>query len=195
MAFRAFRLGNLAGSAQALVFAALTAGLVVVFYVFYLRVLLEDRASLQTEIARLESAVAQRRTLESRLGQFEGERARLDQRLEILRGILPTRKETADVLRSIQRMAAASRLKIIKFIPQPVAPRPFYYDWPIILEVEGNYHALLAFFERVSRLTRIVHVDSLTVKGINGSTDPLRSLSAICTITTFVFKEAIPDPQ
>jgi type IV pilus assembly protein PilO len=195
MTHRSFRFGNLSGSAQALIFAALIAVLVVVFYVLYLRVLLEARERLGTEITRLEAGVVQRRTLESRLGQFEHELTRLDRRLETLGDVLARRNETADVLRSIQRMADETHLEIIKLNPQALVARNFICEWPIILEVEGNYTALRTFCERLRRLNRIIHVDSLTAKAINGSTDPGRTLTAACTIIIFVLKEAIPDPQ
>src|SRR5262249_61082083 len=114
--------GTLSGSAQAVIFAALTAGLVVVFYIFYLRAPLADRENLRSEIVQLEAALAQRTTIETRLRRSESELARLEQRLEVPRGILPPQKETFAVLRSIPRMAAANHPQILKFNPQPAVP-------------------------------------------------------------------------
>jgi type IV pilus assembly protein PilO len=184
-----YRWENLPGSAQALVFAALAVGLMAVFYVFYLRGPLEERENLRTELSQLEAAVSQRKTVEGQLTGLKTELGRLEERLEILRRILLPSKEITDVLRSVQQMAAASNLKIVKFTPQPVVPRAFYFALPFVMEVEGNYHALGLFFEKISQFTRIVNVEHMTVKGIDGSSDPLRTLSAVCTATTFVLKE------
>jgi type IV pilus assembly protein PilO len=186
---------NLPGSAQAVVFAVLAAGLVAVFYVFYLRGPLEEREHLRTELTQLEPDVAQGKSVESRLSRFKSDLARLDQRFEILRSILLPPEETAVVLRAVQQMATASSLKITRFTPQPFVPRGFYSDWPIIMEVEGNYHALGLFFEKVSRLPRIINITPMTIKGIDGSSDSLRTLSAVFTATTFVLKEVPPSTR
>src|SRR5262245_23984142 len=114
---------NLPGLAQALVFAALAAGLVVVFYFFYLRGPLEERENLRTELSQLESALAQGKTIERQLNRFKSELARLDERFEMLRAMLLSSKEIAVVLRGVQQMASSSNLKITRFTPQPVVPR------------------------------------------------------------------------
>lgn len=86
-------------------------------------------------------------------------------------------------------MAASSNLKINKFTPQLVIPRAFYSDWPIQIEVEGNYDGLGLFFEKVSQATRIIDVGTISIKGSDQLADPGRTLTASCTATTFVFKE------
>jgi type IV pilus assembly protein PilO len=181
--------------AQALVFAALSAGLVVVFYIFYLRGPLEERENLLTELARLEAAILQAKTIESKLSRLKSDLGLFEERLEILRHSLMSSKEISVVLRSVQQMAAASNLRIIRFAPQPVVPRAFYSAWPIVMEVEGNYDALGLFFEKISRLARIVNVDNMSVKGIDGSSASVRTLSAVCTVTTFILKEASPSTR
>ena len=102
------------------------------------------------------------------------------------------------MLRSVQQMAASSNLKIDRFTPQPVVPRAFYSDWPIQIEVQGNYDGLGTFFEKVSQATRIINVDSISIKGVENdqAMNQLHTLSANCTATTFVFKEDQgPAPQ
>jgi type IV pilus assembly protein PilO len=125
----------------------------------------------------------------SQLEQFKTELAQLESRLNELRKILPPEKETPIVLRSIQQMAASSNLKILKFTPQPLKAHDFYVDWPIQIQVEGNYNGLGYFFEKISRYTRIINADNIAIKGIDNSTDRARTLSASCTATTFVFQE------
>ena len=40
-------------------------------------------------------------------------------------------------------------------------PRTFYQEWPINVDVEGTYHNLGLFFDRVGRLSRLVNVGNL----------------------------------
>jgi type IV pilus assembly protein PilO len=183
-----FRLDSLSRPTQILIVAALTVGFAALVYVFVLKGMVEEREAIQMEIRQLEVAVAQATAVESQLERFKEEVARLDLRLVELRKILPNRKETPHVLRSVQQMAAASNLKIIKFNPQPVAPREFYSDWPINMEVEGSYNALGSFFEKIGKFARIINVDNISIKGIDGSTDPNKTVISDCTATTFVFR-------
>jgi type IV pilus assembly protein PilO len=176
------------------IIAAVIAALGVAFYVFYFRGALETRDALKAEVDKLEISIAQGTAVARQAKRFEEELKGLQARLEELRSILPNQKETPEVLRSVQQMAASSNLKIIKFQPQPVLPRTFYSDWPIQLEVQGYYDALGLFFEKIGQATRIINVENIAVKGIEGSTDPTRTLNAVCTATTFVFKEDAVTP-
>ncbi len=178
-------------STQVTLFIILVVALGAAFYYLLLRGQLQERDQLRGEVQDLEKAVAQTSAVASQLERFKQELAVLEKRLLELRGILPSEKETPVVLRSAQEMAAASALRITRFTPQPVIPRPYYSDWPILIEVKGSYNALGSFFEKISRATRIINVDTVGVKGIEGSTDPRMTLSAACLVTTFVYREDV----
>jgi Tfp pilus assembly protein PilO len=192
MAVTEFRFDNLPSSIQTLIFSALVICLMFVFYVYYLNDLLKERNIIQDEIMKLEVSIAEKTTAENQLKHLQQELVRMEKRLEALKRVLPAQKETPAVLRSVQQMAASSSLKIRKFTPKPVIPRLFYSEWPIQLEVEGNYDGLGLFFEKVSRATRIIDVDSISIKGSENYTNPAITLTAICIATTFVFRE---EPQ
>ena len=194
MVFKVPKLESLPFRIQIGMLAGLVVVLTVTAYFLYFQSAMDSRNLLQEEIKKLEVSTAQGRAIESQLARFEAEIKQLDQRLEVLRAILPDQKETPTVLRSVQQMAAASSLKIMKFQPMPVAPRTFYNDWPIQIEVQGYYDALGLFFEKISQATRIINVDNISIKGIDGSTDPTKTLQAVCTATTFVFREDLVAP-
>lgn len=193
MAIRDYRFENLPRSVQIVVFAVIIGCLAFVFHLYYLKDLIKQRDSLRKEIAKLEQAVAQGAAIENQLKQFKQELAQLEERLAVLQSILPSEKETPAVLRSVQKMAASSNLKINKFVPKPVVPRAFYSDWPIQIEVEGNYDGLGMFFEKVSQATRIIDVGDISIAGMERPPeDPNTTLTASCTATTFVFREDQP---
>lgn len=189
MALEKYRLENLPRSTQIAIVAALGLGLAAGVYFVYLQGLLSERNALKTEVVKLEKSVAQASAFASQLSRYKQEVVDLAARLRTLRRILPEQKETPIVLRSVQEMASTSNLKIRKFDPQPLVPRDFYTDWPITMEVEGSYNALGQFFEKVGRAARIINVQNIGLKGIDGSTDPTRTVTATCTATTFVYRE------
>jgi type IV pilus assembly protein PilO len=196
MAISDYRFENLPRSVQIAVFSVVMLCLAFVFYMYYLKDLIKQRDAIQVEIAGLERSVAQGTAIESQLKRFKQELAQLEERLVVLQSILPAQKETPAVLRSVQQMAASSNLKIVKFTPQPVVPRAFYSDWPIQIEVEGNYDGLGSFFEKVSRATRIIDVGSIAIAGSpDQAKDQTQTLTANCTATTFVFRDEEATPS
>ncbi len=193
MDLKDIRLDNLSRPVQHALLAGLVLCLAVVFYMYFMKDLIRERDALKVEIVNLETSVAKMTAVESQLKEFEQELAQLKRRLADLRSILPAQKETPTVLRSVQQMAVSSNLKILKFTPKPVLTRDFYSDWPIEIEVQGNYNGLGTFFEKIGRATRIIDVGTISIQNIQGSTDPKLTLKAKCTATTFVYRENQPD--
>jgi len=193
MNLKEFNFKDLPNPIQHAIIAGLIVCLAVLFYVYVLKGQIKECNTLEAEITRLEESVAKLAAVESQLEQFKQELERLEQRLTELRSILPAQKETPTVLRSVQHMAVASNLKILRFTPKPVINRDFYSDYPIFIEIEGNYNGLGTFFEKIGRATRLIDVGSISVSNINGSMDPRLTLKANCTATTFVYKETQPD--
>ena len=110
----------------------------------------------------------------------------LEARLESLRPILPEEKDVADLLRRIQTMASQSNLTIRGFRPQAITTRELHAEWPISLELEGTYHNLGLFLDRVSKFPRIINVGGLAIAGQDRRHRPVTTIAVTCTATTFV---------
>jgi type IV pilus assembly protein PilO len=192
MALNDFRFENLPRPVQIGVVSGIALCLALLFYIYFLKDMIQQRDNLLSENQKLEISVQQRTAFETRLKTNKQELAQLEERLEILQSILPAEKETPGFLKSVQQMATSSNLKINRFKPQSLIPHDFYADWPIEIIVEGNYHGLGLFFEKLSQATRIIDVDALSIKHIAQSTDPGRTLTAACNVTTYVFLENQP---
>src|SRR5882672_7156896 len=124
------------------------------------------------------------------LPEFRRQVAALETQLDRLRPVLPTEKDVGDLLRRIQGMATQSSLTIRGFAPQAVATKQMYAEWPIGLQLDGTYHNLGAFLERVSKFPRIINVTSIHIK--TKDTTSGNTISADCTATTFVLIEPKP---
>ncbi len=164
--------------------------LAVLDYAVYFNFLSGQRAQisqLEAKIQDLSLRVEKQRAVEQRLAAFEAEIAKDQRKLELLRTILPEAKETPEIIRKVQEMAADSKLFIKKFAPQPEMAKGFYSDWPIAMELDGNYFSLNEFFERIARFTRIINVDNINITGVSEANQPGVTLSATCTATTFVY--------
>ena len=104
--------------------------------------------------------------------------------------MLPEEKDAADLLRRMQTVATQSNLIIKGFKPAPVVTKQLHAEWPIKLELEGTYHNLAMFFDRVGKFTRIVNISGLDVKGRDRAGDANATITATCVATTFVLLRA-----
>ena len=84
--------------------------------------------------------------------------ADLEARLETLKNVLPEEKDMGELLRRLQTLAVQSNLTIRTFKPSatPVA-KQIHAEVPISLQLDGAYHNLAMFFDRVSKFSRIIH--------------------------------------
>jgi type IV pilus assembly protein PilO len=85
----------------------------------------------------------------------------------------------------MQTVATQSNLEIKSFKPAPTVTKQLHAEWPITLELDGTYHNLAIFFDRVSKFTRIVNINGLDVKG-KDKPDPNSTITATCVATSFV---------
>jgi Tfp pilus assembly protein PilO len=58
-------------------------------------------------------------------------------------------------------------------------------EWPITLELDGTYHNLGQFFDRVGRFSRIINVGAVKIKA-KDKPQPGSTIAVTCTATTFV---------
>jgi Tfp pilus assembly protein PilO len=128
-----------------------------------------------------------------KLPEFRAQVAELQGRLNNLKAVLPDEKDAADLLRRMQVVATQSNLTIKSFKPAPTVTKQLHAEWPINLELDGTYHNLALFFDRVSKFTRIVNISGLAVKG-KDRPDANSTITASCVATTFVLLDK-PDPK
>lgn len=155
-------------------------------YVYYYE--MPARADMQArgmQLRLLKSDIEKGLSTARKLPQFREQVDELESRLTSLRAVLPEEKDAADLLRRLQTVATQSNLTITGFKPAPVITKPLHAEWPIALALEGSYHNLATFFDRISKFARIVNITGLDVRG-RDKADPHATISATCVATTFV---------
>ena len=173
-------------------FAVLSIAGAGVFWNFYAKPAQESISQRETQLATIQAEIQRGLGTARRLPEFRRQVRDLEAQLERLRPVLPSEKDVADLLRRIQGMATQSNLTIRGFAPQAVATRQMYAEWPIGLQIEGTYHNLGGFLERVSKFPRIINVTGIHIKARDANKDggtSANSITAECTATTFVLIE------
>lgn len=171
-------------------FVVLAAGAVGAFEYYYAAPIRAEQDGRSTQLMALRADITKGLATAKQLPAFEKEVNDLESRLDNLKAVLPEEKDAADLLRRMQTVAQQSSLIIKSFKPSPVVTKQLHAEWPITLELEGSYHNLATFFDRVGKFTRIVNINGVDVKGTNRTGNPNATISATCVATTFVLLDA-----
>jgi type IV pilus assembly protein PilO len=174
--------------AQVGAFVALAAAGCGMFYYYYEQPARADMKSRETQLAALRGDISKGLTTAKKLPEFRQQVTDLESRLANLKAILPEEKDAADLLNRMQAVAAQSNMTIKGFKPSPTVTKTLHVEWPITLELDGTYHNLAIFFDRVGKFTRIVNISGLDVKGRDRPASN-NTISATCVATTFVLLE------
>jgi type IV pilus assembly protein PilO len=181
-------LSKLPWYAQLGVFVALCAAGAGAFYYYYESPRQEEMAGRQRELTAMRGRISAGQASARQLPEFRKQVGTLEARLEGLKSILPEQKDVGDLLRRIQGLATQSNLIIRGFRPQAIATREMHAEWPISLELEGTYHSLGMFLDRVSKFPRIINVGALVLTPNTSPTSTV-TMKIVCTATTFVLVE------
>jgi type IV pilus assembly protein PilO len=169
--------------------AAVSAALVAVaagYYFLSLQPKQAEVAMLRANAQQLQRKLNNIRTVAANVGAFEQEVADLERQLTQALKQLPDGKQFEDLLRDISTAGKQVGVQIKSIQREPEIPHDFYAEVPFKLSIEGDYHDLARFFERVGRLARIVNVGSLDVMVKKESRRSTR-LKVEGTATTFRF--------
>lgn len=159
-----------------------------VFWTWYAQPTQAQIDTRRGELARLRADIDRGLSTARRLPEFRQEVADLEVQLDRLRTVLPEEQDVADLLNRVNAMATQSNLTIRGFTPQAVARKQLHAEWPIGLQLEGTYHDLGAFLERVSKFPRIINVGNIKIEARDEQAGRA-TVTAECTATTFVLVE------
>ncbi len=181
-------LKNLPWYGQFLIFLAIGAILFGIFYFVQYSPTQDTIAGVQQEIDALDIEIRKAEQNKARLTKIQDELERNKGLLVQLKSVLPERMEISQILRKIQSLASNSRLRIQLFTPGAEISRDIYFESPIRIAVDGNYHNLAIFFDQVSRLKKIFNVDGLSITPLSSMSSEF-TINANFTATTYIYRD------
>jgi type IV pilus assembly protein PilO len=156
--------------------------------------------ALEAKYNTLAKQLQESKAIHRDLEKFEAEVNKLNAELAVVRTQLPDEKEIPDLLRNISSLGKESHLEFILFRPKPEEPQQFYAKVPIDLAVIGHYHDLGVFFDKVSKLPRIINVVDFNItrakdsKG-KGEVKDDTAIRTSCLLNTYRFVEKKPEEK
>jgi type IV pilus assembly protein PilO len=149
-----------------------------------------ELATKRAKLAAVQGEVARAQEKAAKLPQLQRELKQIETKLIQTTAVLPDEKDPQDVLRNLHEVASESALNIASFAPKPIQTKAQYSEWPIALGLEGSYHDLGRFFDRIATMPRLMSITELQVK-TQIKSNSKGTISASCLATTFVFKKDI----
>ncbi len=171
-----------------------------VFYYFLYGPNLEVIEGLNDDIAKLDRKIAEGKKAQKELNQIKERIALLRGEIEKKKKSLPEKEEIEQILKEIQNHISNSRLKMLSFVPKKFITKEDYFEKPIAISIEGGYHNLGVFFDRLSRLTKLFTVQYIKITPLKRAKYSNEwTIKADFTASTYVYRvkedEILPDEK
>jgi type IV pilus assembly protein PilO len=101
---------------------------------------------------------------------------------------LPEKEEISSLLTGVSQSGQQAGLEFLLFQPQGDVNKNFYAEIPVSIRVQGGYHNVAQFFDKVANLSRIVNI-----RNIQLSRDKAGALTTSCEAVTYKFIEPTPE--
>lgn len=152
--------------AQLAIICILIGGIFIAFYMMVYSKKAEEIERKSAEFDALQQEIMKAKRTAAKLPELKQKIERLRERFELMKRILPTYRNTQDLLERVRNLTANSNLALKRFDPAPVVPRELYAEYPVHMRVFGTYQNLKIFFYKISKLPRIINIHNLDINNI-----------------------------
>jgi len=139
----------------------------------------KQKAGLQTEIAKARKAASEKDKIEKELRDTEA-------KFKETATVLPKEQEIPGLLTSISDLGKRAALEFNQFRPGGEMQKDFYAEIPVDIRINGPYHNVGYFLDKVSKLERIVTVNNIKM-GSPKKEGGQMVLTSNCRLVTYRF--------
>ena len=109
------------------------------------------------------------RPFQGKLADLDRQIENLKQQLEIQKRIVPDEKQTDEFIHMVEASASAAGIEVRRFTSKTTSSHEFYTEAPYELDIDGPYYSVLNFFDKVSKLERIINISGLQMASGTGT--------------------------
>ncbi len=117
--------------------------------------------TLETNKSGIEEEIRKVEKVARDLDKHKAEMAEIQRQFSEASLLLPDEKEIPSLLTTISGQATASGLDVLSFKPLGEKPQQFYAEIPVDIAVQGAFHDVGVFLDKISKLPRIVSVNNI----------------------------------
>lgn len=135
------------------------------FVIFVFNSKMDEINSLNEKITGLQSEIGINTKKAQNLNRLKEENKQLKQLLQTAKAQLPQEDEISGLLKQISDIGINTGLDFKLWRPKNkvVQEGKMYIELPVEVEVNGDYHSVGAFFDKVSRISRIVNISKINM--------------------------------
>ncbi len=145
----------------------------------------EKLAQLNSDYKNLENRLVSAKKKAAQLNKYREKMKIAEAQYKIAMKALPDKKEIPSLLTNITESGKDAGLEFLLFQPKSEINKDFYAEIPVSIKVAGNYHNVGLFFDKVSRLSRIVNIKDIVIATPREG----GMLNTSCTAVTYRFVE------
>lgn len=174
-----------------LIFSGVFALIIVAFIFLLYKPKLEKIGKLKKDLNSMEKKLVVAKKNAANLKKFQKKMEEAEVQFKTAMRALPEKEEIPSLLTSISRSGQDVGLDFLEFTPKSEVRKEFYAEIPVSIKVNGGYHELAIFFDKVARLSRIVNIKNIDMgPGKDGL-----ELKTSCMAVTYKFVEPTPKKQ
>jgi len=159
---------------------------------------IKTQKNLNKEIQKLEKKLTIARKNAKDLKKYQNKIKEAKSKFKEVMLSLPEKEEIPSLISAISASGQESGLEFLLFQPKDEKRKDFYAEIPVSIQVTGNFHNIVLFFDKVARLSRIVNIRDIKISGAQekgkgkSKTSDSDKLTTSCTAVTYKFVEPVP---
>lgn len=147
-------------------------GVAVVIYGMYWYFFLDEKlikiTKANQEVVKLDQDIARLRAQVANLPELERSLDMRKKELYYAKTLLPEDARALELLlASFERLGRDENVEFILFQPGPENVQEFYATRSVQLQISGTFHRLVTYFDRLSRLDRLVTIQNITFSPVS----------------------------
>ncbi len=167
---------------------------IIVFVMLYASPKHKQIKHLKGTISKLHAEITKLEAQTKELPRYQAEKDEVEQLFKAASEFLPQKKEIPSLLTSISAEGTNSGLDFVSFNPKAETPVDFYASIPVDIQIEGPYHNVGVFLDKISKLPRIVTVSNINMGAPKRSGNEM-ILSTRFNLVTYRFIEPSDEKQ
>jgi type IV pilus assembly protein PilO len=179
------KVGNISKVHRILICVAIFIIITGLFVYFLYLPKFEKLDQLNSDYKNLENRLVSAQKQAAQLNKYREKMKTAESQYKIAMKALPDKKEIPSLLTSVSEAGKEAGLEFLLFQPESEINKDFYAEIPVSIKVAGNYHNVGLFFDKVSRLSRMVNIKDIMMITPQGE----EALITSCTAITYRFVE------
>ncbi len=154
-------------------------------YYFLIKPTMDENKQIVVQLERDRKVLLKLKKEARQRDKFEKRVKKIEFQFKTALQLLPDKKEIPELLYNISNTARQAGLDVVIFKPLKKVAKDVIWEIPVKIKLTGRYHDVGIFFDRVSKLPRIVNIYNISMSGYKVKTG---KLTTTCLAKTFQFR-------